>query len=81
MSIFEEMFFNRGKTVGKFHLYPLAKLASCYYLDLYTRLKDKARLYAKNPKWDKHSQAKRIQEEKKITDIREKAGAKMIKEL
>ena len=79
MSIFEEMFTDKGRTVSKFHLYPLAKFASCHYLEAYLKLKDKARIFAKNEKWDKYSQVKRIQEERKIKDICEKAGAKMLK--
>jgi hypothetical protein len=81
MSVFEEIFFNKLKTVSKFHLYPLVKFASCYYLEAFCKLKDKSRLYAKNEKWDKFSQVRRIQEEKKLTDIRDKAAAKMIKEM
>jgi hypothetical protein len=81
MSIFEELYFNKEKTVTKFHLYPLLKFASCYYMEAYSKLKDKSRCYAKNEKYDKYSQVKRIQDEKKLTDIRDKAGAKMIKEM
>lgn len=81
MTIFEELYFNKEKTVSKFHLYPLLKFASSYYTEAYFKLKDKSRCLAKNEKYDKHSQVKRIQDERKLMDIRDKAGAKMIKEM
>lgn len=50
-------------------------------MEVYSKLKDKSRTFAKNEKYDKYSQVKHIQEEKKITDIRDKAGGKMIKDM
>lgn len=81
MSVFQEMYFNKFKSLSKYHLYPLLKFASCYYLEAFSKLKDKSRAFAKTEKWDKYSQVKRIQEEKKLTDIRDKAATKMIQEL
>lgn len=81
MCVFEELYFNSNKSLKKHHLYPLLKFASCVYLEAYNRVKDKAKSYAKNEKWDKYSQVKRIQEEKKLIDVRDKAANKLIKEL
>jgi hypothetical protein len=50
-------------------------------MEAYSKLKDKSRCFAKNEKYDKYSQVKRIQDERKLADIRDKAGAKMIKDM
>jgi hypothetical protein len=81
MSVFEELFFSKSKTLMKYHLYPLLRFASCYYLEAFNKLKDKSKVFAKNEKWDKYSQVKRIQDEKKLIDIKDKAAGKMIREL
>lgn len=75
------MYFNQSKTVTRYHLYPLLKFASCYYLEAFNKLKSKAYVYTKNERIDKYSQVKQIQDERNIRDIRDRAADKMIREM
>ncbi len=64
----------------KWHIYPLLKFASCYYIDVLSKCKTKARKYSYN---SRYPQIKFMEKWKKIRaeDIKNKTADKIEREL